>query len=426
VKAKKSFRKKGKSRMSNLTKVKETLGITDEMLDQLTEGLSTEEDIFGKEGLLRQLQKRILERMLNKEMDIHLASDSQSSESRNYRNGKGHKTIRSESGEIPLDTPRDRNSTFEPAIVPKRSRSIGVLDNAIMALYSKGMTTRDIQSTVKELYGVEVSHSLVSEVTQAVMEDVQEWQNRPLDKIYPIVWLDAISVKVHKDSRVISMNIHISLGVNMSGRKELLGMWIAETEGAKFWAQVLSEISNRGVKDVFVFCVDGLTGFPQAIKSVFPNADIQLCLVHMMRQSLAAVPNKDRKAVSADLKKIYHASSEEAARNALEEFSAKWDCKYPSISRKWRLHWDDLITIFKYPQEIRKIIYTTNSIESLNMVIRKGIRGRRIMPSEESALKLVWIAAAEASKKWTMPIKDWPAALNFFLILFEDRIQNVA
>ncbi|MCL2768225.1 MAG: IS256 family transposase [Synergistaceae bacterium] len=412
--------------MSNVTKVKESPNITDEMLAQLTEGLSTEEDIFGREGLFRQLQKRILERMLNKEMELHLASERPSAGSKNYRNGKGHKTLRSDSGEIPLDTPRDRNSTFEPMIIPKRSRSIGMLDDAIMALYSKGMTTRDIQSTVKELYGVEVSHTLVSEVTQAVMADVQEWQNRPLDKIYPIVWLDAIAVKVHKDSRVLSMNIHIALGVNISGRKEILGMWISETEGAKFWAQVLSEISSRGVKDVFVFCVDGLTGFPQAIKGVFPNADIQLCLVHMMRQSLAAVPDKDRKAVSADLKKVYHAPSEEAARNALDEFTTKWDSKYPSISRKWRLHWENLITIFKYPHDIRKVIYTTNSIESLNMVIRKGIRGRRIMPSEESALKLVWLAAAEASKRWTMPIRDWPAALNFFLILFEDRIQNVA
>jgi len=412
--------------MSNVTKVKETLNITDEVLDQLIEGINTEEDVFGREGLLRQLQKRILERMLNKEMDFHLTSERQCAEPRNYRNGKGHKTVRSESGEIPLDTPRDRNGTFEPVIIPKRSRSTGVLDNVIMALYSKGMTTRDIQSTVKELYGVEVSHTLVSEVTQAVMEDVQEWQSRPLDKIYPIVWLDAIAVKVHKDSRVISMNIHIALGVNMSGRKEILGMWIAETEGAKFWAQVLSEISNRGVKDVFVFCVDGLTGFPQAIKGIFPNADIQLCLVHMMRQSLSAVPNKDRKGVRADLKKIYHAPSEEAARKALDDFSEKWDNKYQSISRKWSLHWEDLITIFKYPHDIRKIIYTTNSIESLNMVIRKGIRNRRIMPSEESALKLVWLATAEASKKWTMPIRDWSAALNFFLILFEDRIQNVA
>ena len=412
--------------MGNAEKVKESLNITDEMLDQLTEGLRTEEDVFGKEGLLRQLQKRILEHMLNKEMDIHLACEKQYPESRNFRNGKGHKTVRSESGEIPLDTPRDRNSTFEPMIIPKRCRSVGLLDGAIMTLYTKGMTTRDIQSTVKELYGVEVSHSLVSEVTQAVIEDVLEWQNRPLDKIYPIVWLDAIEVKVHKDSRIISMNIHIALGVNMTGHKEILGMWIAETEGAKFWAQVLSEISGRGVKDVFVFCVDGLTGFPQAIKSVFPHSDIQLCLVHMMRQSLAAVPDKDRKAVSSDLKKVYHAPSEEGARSALEDFAAKWDQKYASISRKWRSHWEDLITIFKYPPDIRKAIYTTNSIESLNMVIRKGIRGRRIMPSEESALKLVWIAAAEAAKKWTMPIRDWSAALNFFLILFEDRIQNVA
>jgi putative transposase len=313
--------------MSNEDKVKESLNITDEMLDQLTEGLSTQEDVFGKGGLLRQLQKRILEKMLNKELDLHITTEKQSSSSGNHRNGRGHKTVKSESGEIPIDTPRDRNGTFEPMIVPKRQRRIGVLDNAIMALYSKGMTTRDIQATVKELYGVEVSHTLVSEVTEAVIEDVQEWQNRPLDKIYPIVWLDAIAVKVHKDSRVASMNVHIALGVNMSGHKELLGMWIAETEGAKFWAQVLSEISNRGVKDVFVFCVDGLTGFPQAIKSVYPNSDIQLCLVHMMRQSLSVVPDKERKIVSADLKKIYHAASEDAAREALDEFAGKWDAK---------------------------------------------------------------------------------------------------
>jgi transposase-like protein len=412
--------------MSNVDKAKEALNITDEMLDALTEGLSTQEDVFGREGLFRQLQKAVLEKMLNKELDFHLASEKQASQHGNCRNGKGHKTVKSESGEIHIDTPRDRAGTFEPMIVPKRRRRIGVLDEAIMALYSKGMTTRDIQATVKELYGVDVSHSLVSEVTQAVMEEVSEWQDRPLDSIYPIVWLDAIAVKVHKDSQVASMNVHIALGVNMSGHKELLGMWIAETEGAKFWAQVLSEISNRGVRDVFIFCVDGLTGFPQAIKGVFPNADVHLCLVHMMRQSLAAVPDKDRKAVSSDLKRIYHASSEEAARKALEEFSVKWDKKYPSISRKWRNHWEELITIFKYPYDIRRVIYTTNTIESLNMVIRKGLRGRRIMPSEESALKLVWIAAAEAAKKWTMPIRDWKAALNFFLIQFEGRIEHVA
>jgi transposase-like protein len=412
--------------MSNVDKVKESLNITDEMLNQLTEGISTQEDVFGKDGLFRRLEKALLEKMLNKEMDIHLSSWEESERCGNYRNGKGHKTVKSESGEIPIETPRDRKGTFEPIIVPKRQRRLGKIDDVIMALYSKGMSTRDIQDTVRELYGAEVSHSLVSEVTQSVMEEVQEWQNRPLDKIYPIVWLDAIAVKVHKDSRVASMNVHIALGVGMSGHKELLGMWIAESEGAKFWAQALSELSSRGVKDVFVFCVDGLTGFPQAIKGVFPNADIQLCLVHMMRQSLSSVPDKDRREVSADLKKIYHAASEETAREALEEFSGKWDKKYPSISPKWRSHWEELITIFKYPHDIRRVIYTTNAIESLNMVIRKGIRGRRIMPSEESALKLVWLAAAEAAKKWTMPIRDWKAALNFFLIQFEDRIENVA
>jgi putative transposase len=329
-------------------KVKESLNITDEMLNQLTEGLSTQEDVFGRDGLFRQLQKAVLEKMLNKELDYHLATERQSSGPGNYRNGKGHKTVKSESGEIPPDTPGDRYGTFEPRAVPKRQRRIGVLDSAIMTLYSKGMTTRDIQSTVRELYGVEVSPTLVSEVTRAVTEEVREWQERPLDRIYPIVWLDAIAIKVHKDSRVVTMNVHIALGVNMSGHKELPGMWIAETEGARFWAQVLSELSNRGVRDVFVFCVDGLTGFPQAIKGVFPNADIQLCLVHMMRQSLSVVPDKDRKAVSTDLKKVYHASSEEVASETLEEFVGKWDTKYPSTGRRWHNHREELITIFKY------------------------------------------------------------------------------
>ena len=412
--------------MNNADKVKGALNITDEMLNQLTEGVSTQEDVFGEDGLFSRLEKALLENMLSKEMDVHLSSERESEQYGNYRNGKGHKTVKSKSGEIPIDTPRDRNGTFEPIIIPKRQRRLGKIDDAIMALYSKGMTTRDIQDTVRELYGVDVSHSLVSEVTQSVLEEVREWQNRPLEAIYPIVWLDAIAVKVRKDSRVAPMSVHIALGVGLSGHKELLGMWIAEGEGAKFWAQALSELTSRGVKDVFVFCVDGLTGFPQAIKGVFPNSDIQLCLVHMMRQSLSVVPDKDRKAVSADLREICHAASEGAAREALEEFSGKWDTIYPSISRKWRSHWEDLITIFKYPRDIRKVIYTTNAIESLNMVIRKGIRGRRIMPSEESALKLIWLAAAEAAKKWTMPIRDWKAALNFFLIQFEDRIENVA
>ena len=412
--------------MNNADKVKSSLHITDEMLNQLTEGIRTQEDVFGEDGLFSRLEKALLENMLNKEMDVHLSSERESEQYSNYRNGKGHKTVKSKSGEIPIDTPRDRKGTFEPVIIPKRHRRLGKIDDAIMALYSKGMTTRDIQDTVRELYGVDVSHSLVSEVTQSVMEEVREWQNRPLDRIYPIVWLDAIAVKVRKDNRVAPMSVHIALGVGLSGHKELLGMWIAESEGSKFWAQALSELTSRGVKDVFVFCVDGLTGFPQAIKGVFPNSDIQLCLVHMMRQSLSVVPDMDRKAVSADLKKIYHAASEGVALEALEEFSSKWDTIYPSISRKWRSHWEDLITIFKYPQDIRKVVYTTNSIESLNMVIRKGTRGRRIMPSEESALKLIWLAAAEAAKKWTMPIRDWKAALNFFLIQFEDRIENVA
>ena len=414
--------------MNNRERAKRSLNITDEMLNQLTEGLSTQEDLFGTDGLMRQLQKALIEKMLNKELDLHLEADSNPETGRNdgnCRNGKGKKILKSESGEIEIATPRDRNGSFEPLLVPKRQRRIGVLDDTILALYSKGMTTRDIQDTLQKLYGVDVSHTLISEVTQTVIAEVHEWQNRPLEKIYPIVWLDGLAIKVHKDSQVLSMNVYLALGVNLEGHKELLGMWIAETEGAKLWAQVLSELSARGIRDVFVFCVDGLKGFPQAIKGVFPNADVQLCIVHMVRSSLTVVPEKDRKAVCADLKKVYHAGSEEAAREALGEFAKKWDEKYPSISRKWQQNWENVITIFKYPSDIRRVIYTTNAIESLNMVIRKRIKIRRIMPSEESALKLVWMAALDAARKWTMPIKDWKAALSFFMIQFEDRLGSI-
>jgi putative transposase len=333
--------------------------------------------------------------MLSKGLDFHLSSEKQPSGPGNCRNGKGHKAVKPGSGEIPLDTPRDRDGTFEPLIVPKRQRRIGILDSATMTLYRKGMTTRDIQATVKGLYGAGVPPTLVSEATQPVTEEVREWQDRPLDKIHPIVWLGAIAVKAHRYSRVVTMGVHIALGVDMPGHKELLGMWVAEAGGAKSWAQVLPEISSRGVRDASVSCVDSLAGFPQAIKGVSPNADVQLCLAHMMRQSLAAVPDKDRKAASVGLNKLCHAASEGAAREALEESSGKWDAKYPSISRKWRSHWEGLITIFKCPHDTRKVIYTTNATGSLNMVIRKGLRG----PADHGIRGIPSLAVNEIGKK---------------------------
>lgn len=399
--------------------------ISDEVLDSMLEGIKTQEDLFGENGLISQLSKSLLERMLNAEMDYHLDDRYNLVSGRasgNSRNGRIKKTVKSELGNMEIFTPRDRQSTFEPHVIPKRSTRIGKIDDAIISLYSKGMTVRDIQSTLEELYQTKVSPALISQITEAIQDEVTEWQDRPLEAIYPIVWLDAITVKVHQDRQIEKKSIYVALGVNLEGQKELLGLWIAETEGAKFWSQVLTDLNNRGVKDVFVFCVDGLKGFPEAISGVFPSADVQLCVVHMVRNSLKKVPWKDRKEVARDLRDIYRAGTLEGAEQSLKKFGEKWDTKYPMISSSWQENWENLVAIYKYPAAIRNVIYTTNAIESLNSVIRKGIRNRRIFPSDESALKLVWMTIAQASKKWTMPIPNWQAALNFFYVHFGDRI----
>lgn len=286
------------------------------------------------------------------------------------------------------------------------------------------MTTRDIAATFEEMYGAEVSHTVVANVTEAVWETVQLWQSRPLDEVYPIVYLDGLVVKVHQDNRVIKKTVHVALGVNLEGQKEVLGLWVAETEGAKFWLSVLTELQNRGLKDIFIACVDGLTGFPEAIQTVYPRTQVQLCIVHMVRNALNYVAYKDRKAVAADLKRIYRAATLAEAERALEDFAERWDGKYPSISQMWLRHWENLITIFDYPEEIRRVIYTTNAIASLNSVIRKAIKNRRIFPSDRSALKVVFLAIEQAAKKWTMPVKDWKQALNRFAIQFEDRLPR--
>ena len=403
--------------------------ISNEVLDSMLDGIKTQEDLFGENGLISQLSKSLLERMLNAEMDYHLDDRYNSVSGRasgNSRNGRTKKTVKSGLGNMEIFTPRDRQSTFEPQVIPKRSTRIGKIDDAIISLYSKGMTVRDIQLTLEELYQTKVSPALISQVTEAIQDEVTEWQDRPLEAIYPIIWLDAIAVKVHQDRQIVKKSIYVALGVNLDGQKELLGLWIAETEGAKFWAQVLTDLNNRGVKDVFVFCVDGLKGFPEAISGVFPSAEVQLCVVHMVRNSLKKVPWKDRKEVARDLRDIYRAGTLEGAEQSLKKFSEKWDTKYPMISSSWQENWENLVAIYKYPAAIRNVIYTTNAIESLNSVIRKGIRNRRIFPSDESALKLVWMTIAQASKKWTMPIPNWQAALNFFYVQFRDRFPLVA
>ena len=320
-----------------------------------------------------------------------------------------------------MQTPRDRNGTFEPQFVKKGQTRLTQFDDQILALYAKGMTTRDIVATFKEMYDAEVSASLISKVTDSVIDQVHAWQNRPLEDVYPIIYLDCIVVKIRQDNQIINKSVYLALGINSEGHKELMGIWFAETEGAKFWLSVLTELQNRGLRDIFIACVDGLKGFPDAIKTAYPNAKVQLCIVHMVRHSLKYVVHKDMKQVAGDLKKIYNASTLAVAEIALEEFSKKWDSKYPAISKSWRNNWDNLITIFDYPGEIRRIIYTTNAIESLNSVIRKAIKNRKIFPSDKSACKIIYLAIMAASKKWSMPLRDWKPAMNRFAIDFEGR-----
>lgn len=384
--------------------------------------LKTEKDFSDFRAMLT---KVTVEAALNAELDDHLGYDKhEQSSSENSRNGVTRKTLRTEDGQFELDTPRDRYGDFEPQLVKKHQTRFTSMDDKILFLYAQGMTTREIVATFKEMYGADVSASLISKVTDAVIDEVIEWQSRPLDAVYPIVYLDCIVIKIRQDKHVINKAVYLALGVNMEGHKELLGLWISENEGAKFWLNVLTELQNRGVKDILIACVDGLKGFPDAINTVFPAAQIQLCIVHMVRNSVKYVPWKDYKAVTADLKQIYRSVTEDEAVLALNQFADRWDDQYPQISKSWRAHWQNLNTLFNYPADIRKVIYTTNAIESLNSVIRKAIKKRKLFPTDDAAKKVIYLAIQNASKKWTMPIRNWKPALNRFMIEFEDRLAD--
>ena len=390
---------------------------------EMAKGVKTEADL---EAVTRTLTKTLIETALKAEMSDHLGyepGDPAGAGSGNSRNGTNAKTVVAKSGPLQIETPRDRNGDFEPQLVKKRQRRVTVIDEKIIPLYAKGMSTSEIAATIEDLYGAEVSPSLISKVTEAVVDEVIAWQARPLDSVYPIVYLDGLSIKVRHNKQVINKTIYLALGLNVAGEKELLGLWIAETEGAKFWLQVLTELRNRGVSDILVACVDGLTGFPDAIESVFPKAKIQLCIVHMMRNSLNFVAWKDRKKVAADLKRIYQSTTVDDAEAELEAFCEKWDSRFPSIGMMWRRHWPNLIAIFDYPPEIRKVIYTTNAIESLNSVIRKSVKKRKLFPSDTAALKVVYLSAMEASKRWKRPVKDWKNALNQFAIQYDGELN---
>lgn len=389
---------------------------------ELAKDLKTPEDLSA---FTAQLTKITVEAALNAEMESHLGyarHDPAGHDSGNNRNGYTSKILKGDHGEIVLDTPRDRNATFTPQMVRKGQTRITGMDDQIISLYAKGMSTRDIVAAFEQMYGAEVSAGLISKVTNSVLEQVVEWQNRPLDAVYPIVYLDCIVLKIRQDKRVINKAIYLALGVNLEGHKELLGLWISENEGSKFWLSVLTELRNRGVEQVLIACVDGLSGFPDAINTAFPDAKIQLCIVHMVRNCLKFVPWKDYKVVTADLKRIYGSATEQEANLELERFSEAWDDKYPQISKSWRRNWPNLITFFDFPGDIRKVIYTTNAIESLNSVIRKSVKTRKLFPSDESATKVVYLAIQAASKKWTMPIHNWKQAMNHFMIEFEEQL----
>ena len=409
-----------------------------ELAAELAGQATTLEDL---NGVMRSLMKSALERMLNTELEVHLGRVSNSavalpatspipeavegSQRRNRKNGTSPKTIQGDLGKLPLDIPRDRQGTFEPQLMPKHQRRLSGFDEKILALYAKGMTTRDIQDLVKQLYDVEVSPTLISEITADLDEEVKAWQTRRLDAIYPILFLDGLVVHIRSESgHVREHTMYVALGVNFAGKKELLGLWLDETEGAKFWLSCLTDLKNRGVNDLFLVCVDGLSGFPEAIQAVYPRAKVQLCIVHLVRAALRYVSNADSQDVLADLKKIYQAASVLEAEQELENFSSKWDEKYPTISKQWRLKWPHIISMFELPAPIRKAVYTTNAIESVNSVIRKFTRNRKQYPNRDSALKLIYMAINEASKKWTQPIRNWKEALNHFAIMFEGRMPK--
>jgi putative transposase len=395
------------------------------LLDELLKDYTTPQDILGEHGLLKQLTKRLVERALDAELTAHLGYAPHvrhGSPKGNARNGTGPKTVQTVNGPLDLVVPRDRHSSFEPQLGSKRQRRLEGVDDKVLALYARGLSTREIQGPREDLYGTEVSPTLISTITDAVLDEVRTWQSRPLAPVYPILYFDALFVKSRQEGLVQTKAVYLALGVTLEGEKELLGLWLSESEGAKFWLAVFNELKNRGVQDCFIACVDGLTGLPEAIEAVFPKTQVQLCIVHKVRNSLRYVPWKERKAVAGDLRAIYGAATLGAAEQALERFAERWDAKYPAISPSWLADWDRLTVIFDYPPAIRRVIYTTNAIESLHYSLRKVLKGRGAFPNDESIVKVLYMGLQHVTKKWTQPIREWKAALNQFVILFGDRV----
>ena len=410
-----------------LAKTKEK-DVIDQLLDQIDFHGMTVEELAGENGLLKKLTSRFYSKALDAEMDEHLGykkNDNAGDNSGNSRNGYTRKTVITDDNDtIEVQVPRDRNSTFEPVIIPKHEKRTPLFNDQIISMYSFGMSTRDIQRHLQQVYGVEVSPETISNITESVMADVREWQNRPLEKSYPILFLDALRVNSRQDGKNVNKALYVALAINWEGRKEVLGLWLADTEGAKFWMSVLTDIKNRGVEDILIACMDGLTGFPDAVKAVFPDTHIQHCIVHMIRNSTKFVSYKDLKAVCRDLKEVYSAINAESGHEALEEFGKKWNDKYPMIQASWERNWNDLTEFFNYPKDIRRAIYTTNAIESLNFSLRKVTRNKSSFPDDDSIYKVMYLAIKNASTRWTMSIKDWGLAVNQFAILFDGRVPG--
>ncbi|KXJ04642.1 Transposase for insertion sequence element ISRM3, partial [Exaiptasia diaphana] len=402
--------------------------ISNDILDQLIGKAKTEEDLFGKDGLIKELSSKLVNRILENELTTELGfeKNSKSDKKSNYRNGKSQKTVKTDNGEITIDVPRDRNGDFEPTLIPKRKTRLSGLNDQVLKLYGKGMTVRDIESFLLELYGTEVSRDLISTITDGVMDEVQEWRNRPLESVYPIVYIDGFVAKCRHEGSVTNRTVYVIYGINMEGYKDVLGLYIDGTEGAKYWLNVLTELKNRGLDDIFLLCADGLKGLPESVEAVYPKAIFQTCIVHMVRNSLNYVPWEERKEVAKDLRNIYQADTVALAADALDDFELKWGDRFPAIVRSWRNNWSKVIPFFDYPKDIRKVIYTTNIVESLNRVLRKSVKTRGHFPTEDALYKVLYLAISGSAKKWTMPIQNWKAALNQFAIMFEDRFPKEA
>lgn len=405
------------------------MAVRDELLDELLSGYESPEDLIGQDGILAQLKKALIERALGAEMTAHLGyerGDSKPEGVNNQRNGATAKTVQTEDGPVQIVVPRDRENTFEPLLVKKHQRRLNGFDMRVLGLYARGMTVREIQGWLKEQYGAEVSPDLISSITDAVVDEIKEWQNRALERMYPVVFFDALRVKIRDEGHVKNKAVYLALGILPDGTKDILGLWIEQSEGAKFWLKVMTELKNRGVADILIAVVDGLKGFPDAITAVFPDTQVQTCIVHLIRGSLDYCSWHDRKKVAAELKAIYQAPSAEAAQQALDDFAGSaWGRKYPNIAPMWRRAWEHVIPFLAYPPEVRRVIYTTNALESVNMQLRKIIKNRGHFPSDEAAFKLLYLAIRNIVKDWTKPPVQWRSAMNQFAIVFGDRFSPI-